>query len=222
MKTSGKMTGAEPACSFTGHRDISPAHVRLIDAMLDRAIDYAYRQGCRVFCTGGAVGFDTIAAQRVLYFRMSHSDVYLSLMLPCLDQTRMWSSEQKKSYNYILSRADSVEYSSDAYTSDCMRRRNLRLAERCEIMIAYVGHSHSGAAQTMRMAKERGKQVYNIYPALDKEAGVNTDMLLFSSVQTALPPYSAASYPLSHPEGAPLRDDDPLTPDLVCPCPFAD
>ena len=220
MKTTGKMTGTELACSFTGHRNISPAHSRLIEDMIDRAIDYAYRQGCRVFCTGGAVGFDTIAAQRVLYFRMSHSDTYLSLMLPCLDQTRMWSPEQKKSYNYILSRADSVEYVSDVYTSDCMRRRNLRLAERCEIMIAYVGHSHSGAAQTMRMAKERGKRVYNIYPALDKEAGINENMPLFSSVQTA-PPYSATS-PLSRPVGAHLPDDDPLTPDLVCPCPFAD
>jgi predicted Rossmann fold nucleotide-binding protein DprA/Smf involved in DNA uptake len=50
-----------------------------------------------------------------------------------------------------------------------MRERNFRLADRADILIAYVGHNRSGSAQTARMADNMGKTVYNLYKALEEE-----------------------------------------------------
>jgi hypothetical protein len=50
-----------------------------------------------------------------------------------------------------------------------MRERNRYLAEEADLLIAYLSHSASGAGQTVRMAKSRGVQVYNLYSALAGE-----------------------------------------------------
>lgn len=158
----------DKACSFTGHRAIEPHHREQMGALLSRAVDYAYREGCRRFYIGGALGFDTYAAQHVLLYKMSHPDVKMHLVLPCRDQSSKWGSAQADMYDYLLSQADTVEYVAEEYTSGCMRERNMRLASVCDIMIAYVGHQRSGASQTVRMATELGKRVYNLFPHLER------------------------------------------------------
>lgn len=156
-------------CAFTGHRQIKEVHKKRISSLLLRAIEYAYSIGCRKFLSGGAVGFDTLAAREVLRFRLSHPDVSLVMVLPCLEQDSHWSQRQKDSYGYILSEANEVRYISDGYYDGCMRERNRILAEECDVMIAYVSRTNSGAAQTVRMANALSKNVYNLYPTLDSE-----------------------------------------------------
>lgn len=156
-------------CSFTGHRQIeSELRVALIE-LLGRAIEYAYGEGCREFICGGAVGFDTLAAREVIRFRMRHTDVRLILALPCIEQDLKWSDAQKSAYGFTLSAADEVIYISDSYTKTCMAERNRYLADRCDMLIAYVGRSTSGAGQTVRMAERLNKRIYNLYPTLHKE-----------------------------------------------------
>ena len=157
------------SCSFTGHREIEDRHKGKITALIDRAIAYAYDEGCRDFYLGGALGFDTLAAQEVLRFKLTHPDVTLNFILPCVDQSNMWGGYDVSMYEYLLSRADTVEYTSDTYKKGCMRIRNARLAELCDIMIAYVGRDRSGASQTVGIATRLGKRVYNLYPSLDRE-----------------------------------------------------
>ena len=154
------------ACSFTGHRRIEPAHYGKIDDLLDRAIAYAYSEGCRRFYVGGALGFDTLAARRVILFRMSHPDAELHVIVPCKNQCDGWSEAQIGMYEYTLSAADSVEYLFDEYNKDCMRLRNQRLADLADIVIAYCSRYNSGSAQTVRFAERAGKRVYNLYPTL--------------------------------------------------------
>jgi len=136
------------ACSFTGHRQIKKEHSEDILALIDKAVAFAYGEGCRVFFSGGAVGFDTLAARSVIRFRLSHPDVRLVLLLPCINQDERWSKGQKESYEYIVASADEVEYVSEEYTDSCMRERNFLLANRADILVAYVGYNRSGSAQT--------------------------------------------------------------------------
>ena len=150
------------SCSFTGHRKIEPSHNR-IKERIDAGIAYVYDRGCRDFYVGGAIGFDTLAAQQLLLFRMSHPDITINLVLPCRNQTESWSDRQREMYDYLLGHADTVEYIADEYYGGCMRERNARLVRRCDVLIAYVGHSRSGASQTMNMAERAGKTIYNIY-----------------------------------------------------------
>ena len=157
----------EKICSFTGHRQIEKNHEMNISALILRSIEYAYDNGCRIFMAGGAIGFDTLAAREVIRFRMTHRDVKLRLALPCKEQDKSWSHEQRERYFHTLAEADEIVYLSDEYTKDCMKRRNDYLATSADILIAYVNRSRSGAAQTVRMAERLSKKVYNLYPALD-------------------------------------------------------
>ena len=154
------------ACSFTGHRVISKEKEAALADLLDRAIDYAYREGCRTFYCGGALGFDTMSAKAIIKKRMSNPDMRLIIVIPCADQEARWSNSEKDMYNYVISSADEVIYTSLSYTADCMKRRNERLAELCDILIAFCGNERSGTAQTVRIAKSLGKTVYNLYPTL--------------------------------------------------------
>ena len=153
-------------CAFTGHRKIEDRHKATISDLLSRAIAYAYSEGCRTFLTGGALGFDTLAAKEVIRFRLDHPDVRLKIVLPCKNQSESWSSSQISVYEYTLSNANEIEYVADEYVDGCMKLRNQKLADYCDIMIAYVSRSYSGAAQTVRMASAAGKTVYNLYPSL--------------------------------------------------------
>ena len=156
------------ACSFTGHRKIDFEHKNKISDLVARAVNYAYEKGCRNFYTGGALGFDTIAAREIINFRIKHPDVRLILVLPCMNQAEMWSQAEKSAYEYTISVADEIEYISEKYYDGCMKERNVRLAELCDILIAYVGRMVGGSAQTARIAKKLGKEVYNLYPTLSK------------------------------------------------------
>lgn len=156
-------------CSFTGHRLIEYRHEKKLSDLLDRAIAYAYEEGCRNFYTGGAIGFDTMAARKLIGFRISHRDVKIIVAVPCKDQDARWTDAQKDNYAFILSNADEIVFVSEEYTKDCMRKRNEYLADVCDVLIAYSGRSSSGSAQTIRMAESRGKTVYNLYPSVAGE-----------------------------------------------------
>lgn len=158
--------GRAGVCSFTGHRRVPPEHRRALTELLGRAVAYAYGEGCRTFCCGGARGFDTLAAQTVIRFRLSHPEVRLCLYLPCRTQDAQWTDKEREAYSFILSGADEICYVSDAYTPTCMRERNRILAECCDLLIAYVSRAYSGAAQTVRLAQRSGKRVYNLAPTL--------------------------------------------------------
>jgi len=151
-------------CSFTGHRTIQKEHREKIAALVSSAIAFAYESGVRTFLAGGAVGFDTLAAKSVISFRQLHPDVRLIILIPCKNQSKKWHEPEKLMYEYILSVADGVEYLSDEYYDGCMKERNEALAERCDMLIAYVGRAIGGSAQTMRIAKRLGKEIYNLYP----------------------------------------------------------
>ena len=156
-------------CAFSGHRNIKAEHLMALPDLLLRAIEYAYNQGCRDFYCGGAVGFDTLAAREVLKFRISHPDVRLVMLLPCVDQDAYWNERQKSNYAYVLSSANEVIYISDEYTPTCIKERNQRLAESADIMVCYLSHRASGAGQTVAMAERLGRKVYNLYPTLESK-----------------------------------------------------
>jgi uncharacterized phage-like protein YoqJ len=159
--------GRVVVCAFTGHRKIAPEHREKLTSVLQNAIAHAYDLGCREFVAGGALGFDTEAAREVIRFRLTHPDVSLILFLPCIEQDASWSDRQRSLYNYTLNCANEVRYISESYDPDCMRRRNYAMAEGCDIMIAYVNSPRSGSAQTVRRARELGREIYNLYPIID-------------------------------------------------------
>ena len=158
----------EIGCAFSGHRTIKQSHRAKISPLIARAIEYAYNEGCRTFYSGGAVGFDTLAAQQVIRFRMTHPDVRLILYLPCVDQDAKWSDAQKNMYAHLIREADEAVYISESYSPTCIKTRNEALATLGDIMICYMSHRGSGTGQTVAIAQRLGQRIYNLYPTLEE------------------------------------------------------
>lgn len=154
------------AC-FTGHREISENAVKLFNRLYRCLEKLITEENVTDFYAGGAVGFDTIAAKCVLSLREKYKDIHLHLVLPCPneEQTKGWSANEKYEFRAILSRADSVEYTSEHRTRECMRIRNAKLAEHANsFCVCYYDTSvKSGTGQTVGFAKKKGLEVINLF-----------------------------------------------------------
>jgi uncharacterized phage-like protein YoqJ len=146
---------------FTGHREID-AHTRtVLIKTLKREIENLIDRGADCFRTGGALGFDTLAALIVLSLKRQHPHIRLELILPCPTQADLWSREDREAYQRILSRADSVSYVSPFYYNGVLLRRNDRLVEGADVCVAYLTTSHGGTAYTYVRALRSGLEVIN-------------------------------------------------------------
>ena len=88
-------------CCFTGHRQIPAGELPELQRKLRAAILNLVGQGVRYFGAGGALGFDTLAAEAVLDLRETHPQLRLCLVLPCRDQASRWGSKDRARYEAI-------------------------------------------------------------------------------------------------------------------------
>ena len=109
---------------FTGHRAIPPQELPALTERLDRVLEALYQHGFRDFICGGALGFDTLAAQRILLMRTHHADVRLRLAIPCSTQSARWKASDCLIYEQLLYAADETVVLSSHYYEGCMYMRN--------------------------------------------------------------------------------------------------
>lgn len=149
------------AC-FTGHRKIASEQQRIVAERLKQTVEKLILNGYCYFGAGGALGFDTLAAECVLYLKKQYPQIKLILVLPCKTQTRGWDSEDIAIYEQIKAQADKVVYTSEEYTRDCMFKRNRHLVDNSSVCIAYLTESKGGTAYTVNYAKQKKIQVINL------------------------------------------------------------
>lgn len=150
------------SCCFTGHRVLPREEVEDIRDMLGRAIEVLISFGCTDFISGGALGFDTLAAEAVIEARKTHPQLRLIMILPCRDQHKLWNDWSRRRYEGLLQAADQVSYVCERYIKGCMQARNKRMVEAAEYCIAYCNNPRSGTGGTIAYAKERGLIVTNL------------------------------------------------------------
>lgn len=149
-------------CCFTGHRQIPPDKQAEIADKLERVIVDLYQKGVRYYGAGGALGFDTLAAQTVIRLRKSYPRMKLILVLPCLTQTRGWRPEDIAEYEHIKAQADKIVYTSEQYTKSCMHKRNRHLVDNSSVCVCYLIRNSGGTAYTVGYAEKHGLKVINI------------------------------------------------------------
>lgn len=161
----------EQAVCFTGHRDIPSLHLLPLKRKLKKTVEDLINQGYCYFGAGGALGFDTLAAQTVLDLRKTHSRVKLILVLPCKSQADRWTDRDKKVYESIKVLADKVVYTSEEYTKGCMFKRNRHLVDHSSVCVCYLDKDSGGTAYTVRYAVSKGLDIINLAQPSQKKTG---------------------------------------------------
>ena len=151
----------EMTCCFTGHRKLTlqqtcDAYDKTVDVIKSLA-----GQGYKHFCCGGALGYDTLAAQAVIELRRQ-LDINLVLILPCINQDAKWNERDRRLYNEIKQSADKIVYTEREYTRGCMHKRNRALVDCSSICVCCKMHASGGTAYTVDYAQKRGLEIINV------------------------------------------------------------
>lgn len=119
-------------------------------------------EGNFIFLAGGALGFDTIAAQIVIKLKKKYPHIQLVLILPCRSQSKYWSKENIEVYQSIIRNADQIIYTSEAYSRGCMFKRNRLMVDMSSTCICYRRESTGGTAYTVEYALSKSVSVINL------------------------------------------------------------
>lgn len=149
-------------CCFTGHRKLTlQQHNDAYDKTVEIIKQLASR-GYKFFCCGGALGYDTIAAQAVLGLRQK-LDIKLVLILPCKNQDGSWSPQNRQVYNDIKQKADDIIYTEEDYKRGCMHKRNRALVDASSVCVCCQMYESGGTAYTVDYAYKKGLEVINLF-----------------------------------------------------------
>ena len=153
----------EKCCCFTGHRSIPEGLTEQLQKRLRDGVDYLYEHcGISVFYAGGALGFDSLAAEAVIDRKRQHPDICLVIVMPCRDQTKRWNAEDVARYESINSAADKVICLSEHYYRGCMHQRNRYMVDHSCACICYLTKATGGTAYTVKYAQGKDLRIFNL------------------------------------------------------------
>ena len=155
--------GSVRTVCFTGHRSIPYADAARLPDLLGEVISRLCERGATTFRAGGAMGFDTVAALKVLDMKEKYPQIRLELILPCRNQTERWDEISRRTYEYILKNADSHRFLFDTYFDGCMLERDRKLVEGSDVCVAFCKRSSGGTAYTFTHALRAGLEVINLH-----------------------------------------------------------
>lgn len=152
----------EKICCFTGHRSIESADKAAVTAALRRVLPELIKEGVNIFRTGGALGFDMLAAEEILRLKRNFPKVKLHIYVPCLDQNKYYTPEQKAVYLRHINAADKIMCISKSYYNGCMLERNRQMVNGSEYCVAYLRKQSGGTAFTVNYAEKNGVRVIKL------------------------------------------------------------
>jgi len=149
-------------CCFTGHRTIRYDHEDIVAARTEIKIRELILKGYRYFGVGGALGYDTLAAQ--ILFRLRNTDfpqIRVILVYPFEGFTSRWTDEQKATYAGMLPRYDKTVCVAQEGSREAYLARDRWLVDNSSFCISYCTRRSGGTAYTVRYANRKGVSVYN-------------------------------------------------------------
>ncbi len=145
-------------CCFTGHRIIPSKAWFSLEEKTDETIRGLIERGFDTFISGGALGFDTMAAQCVLRLKIKY-DIKLIIAVPCREQCKGWNKNEKEVYENILNHADEVVVLSEEYDRECMHRRNKFMVDNSSACVAHLNKMSGGTFYTVNYAADNDKEI---------------------------------------------------------------
>lgn len=152
--------------AFTGHRTYSGEAAE----SLAEALRELYSEGYRIFLCGMAWGFDLAAAEAVVALQSEYDDVELVAVVPHATFGDMFWGEQKRLYDFVLSKAQSSVVLGQQEGDLAYIRRNDYLVDNASYVLAWWdGRPTGGTAYTVAKARREHLPVRNLYPQLQME-----------------------------------------------------
>ena len=164
---------------FTGHRQIPDADYLQLEEALHAAVEEQIKSGATHFRTGGALGFDTLAALSVLSMRKRFPEIRLELILPYPDQALGWSENDARLYRQILSQADSHRYIAQTYYHGLLQQRNRALVEKLRADYQTVMDQHRRYEEEAEALSARDRELLEGIRAISESLGF-ADQFYFS------------------------------------------
>lgn len=154
---------ATKTCFFTGHRNLSEPLMLTIADRLEEQLLQLVEKGFHTFLSGGALGFDLMAARAVLELRKRYAHLRLIFVLPCMDHTAKWRQADVRYFQKLLALAGESVCLYGIYHKSCMRERNVFMAQHAAYCISALRNNRaSGTAQAVRLAVDREIPVHNL------------------------------------------------------------
>jgi len=131
---------------------------------LREALEYLIGQGYTDFMSGGALGFDQMAARIVLSLREKYPWIRLIMVIPFDGQADKWSREQRRRWLEIIEASDKVIRISHSYDKGVFFQRNHYMVENADLILVAFDGQPGGTAGTVAYAKRHGVRVVRIPP----------------------------------------------------------
>lgn len=149
-------------CCFSGHRALPLAKIESILLRLNFEVENLINQGVTNFISGGALGFDQVAASLIIAKKKMGRDIRLIFALPCRNQDERWSEAQKRLFRGLIAEADEIIYVSEEYYYGCMEKRNHYMVDQSAYCICAHLYPMSGTEQTVKYARQNGVKLINV------------------------------------------------------------
>ena len=149
-------------CCFSGHRMVAASDRERRTCQIQQTLRALMAEGYACFLRGGALGFDTMAAQSVIALQRLYPHAGLCLALPCQNQTERWPAQAIRTYEAIRTAANRVVYTGQNDEPGCMHRRNRYMIDQSQTCVCYLVRERSGTGATVRYARQQGVTVINL------------------------------------------------------------
>lgn len=171
-------------CCFTGYRPSKMPFdflseneaYKQFENSLYNAIMRLIGEGCTLFYTGMAMGFDIVAAETVLEIKkISKTPIELVCVLPFPEQADSFSEDWKQRYYNILNNADSRMIISQEYSKGCYQKRNIYMVDNADYILTWFDGRSGGTKNTIDYARKKGRYVININEDLCENLSIFDD-----------------------------------------------
>ena len=166
-------------CCFTGHRELPIEKEGEIWQKTYIRVQQLLEQGVKYFGVGGAIGFDTLAAEGMLQVKTLNPQVKIILVLPFKGYQKYWLPGQQERAAKIERQVDKIVYCCDRPSRAAFLIRDRHLVDESAYCIGYCTRSTGGTAYTLRYAEKQGLKVWNIGKEL-KEPKEDSEKLWIS------------------------------------------
>lgn len=135
--------------TFCGHSEV--ANYNEVRLWLKSIVEPLISDGADTFYLGGRGGFDRLAAGVMLELKKTYPHIHLVLVLAYLNR-----ETDTEGYDYTL-----YPELEDVPLRFALSRRNERMVEMSDVVVAYVTHDWGGAAKTLKYANRKKKVIYS-------------------------------------------------------------